>query len=212
MDKREVLDIIFETKLVAIIRTESPHQVVEIARSLEEGGIKAIEITMTVPDAVALVREARQSLEPGVLLGAGTVLDAETGRACILAGADFIVSPTADIGLIALCNRYGVAVVPGTLTPTEVLAAWQAGADLIKVFPAGDLGPGYIRSLRGPLPQVPLMPTGGIALDNASAFIQAGATALGVGSSLVGRGELSRQGLRELTERARKLVEAIAGG
>ncbi len=210
MDKRQVLGIIFDTKLVAIIRTESAAQVVEIVHALEEGGVKAIEITMTVPDAVSLLREARRSLGQGVLLGAGTVLDAETGRACILAGADFIVSPTTDFGLIGLCNRYGVVVVPGTLSPTEVLAAWQGGADLVKVFPAGDLRPGYIRSLRGPLPQVPLMPTGGINLDNAAAFIQAGAVALGVGRSLGGKGELSPQGLAELTERAWRFLKVIA--
>ncbi|MEO6807771.1 MAG: bifunctional 4-hydroxy-2-oxoglutarate aldolase/2-dehydro-3-deoxy-phosphogluconate aldolase, partial [Isosphaeraceae bacterium] len=150
-----------------------------------EGGVTAAEITFTVPDAIEIIRQVRRELGDAVVLGAGTVLDPETARAALLAGAEYIVAPTLNLDVIRLCRRYDKAVMPGAFTPTEVLSAWEAGADIVKVFPADVGGPTYLKSLHGPLPQIRLMPTGGVDLNTAEAFLKAGACCLGVGSSLV---------------------------
>ena len=171
--------------VVAVVRGEDAGPMVEVARSLAEGGVRAVEITLTVPDALAAIRAVRTALGGAVVVGAGTVLDPETARAALLAGAEFVVSPCLNLDVIRLCKRYGAVVMPGALTPTEVLAAWEAGADVVKVFPADLGGPGYLRALRGPLPQVRLMPTGGVDLGTGPAFLAAGACCLGVGSALV---------------------------
>ncbi len=179
--------------LVAIIRAPSGDQLAAVARALYEGGIDVIEVTFTVPRALEILAEVRRDLGDKILLGAGTVLDTETARAAFLAGAEFIVSPTLNLDVIRLCKRYGKLVVPGVFTPTEVLTAWEAGADIVKIFPADVVGPAYLRALRGPLPQIRLMPTGGVNLQTLRDFVKAGACAVGLGSSLV-ESEAVRQG------------------
>jgi 2-dehydro-3-deoxyphosphogluconate aldolase / (4S)-4-hydroxy-2-oxoglutarate aldolase len=209
MDKRQVIERVRELGLVPVIRAQSPDEASRAIEAIRAGGIDVIEITMTVPGAIPLITEIAQRF-PDAIVGAGTVLDADTARACILAGARFVVSPALDLGTIECCRRYGIAVLPGALTPTEVLKAWQAGADIVKVFPAGALGgASYIKALKAPFPQIDLIPTGGVSVDTAPAFIQAGAIALGVGADLVDLKAL-REGKAELlTERARRYVEVV---
>jgi 2-dehydro-3-deoxyphosphogluconate aldolase/(4S)-4-hydroxy-2-oxoglutarate aldolase len=210
MNKSEVLARIRDVGIVPVVRAESAEEAWRAIEAIRAGGVAILEITMTVPGAVQLIEAVARRVGAEAVVGAGTVLDAETARACIQAGARFVVSPALSPETIACCRRYGVAVMPGALTPTEVVAAWQAGADLVKVFPCGAVGgAGYIRALKAPLPQVDLVPTGGVSLDTAAAFIKAGAAALGVGADLVDLGAL-RQGRAEvLTERARQFVEAV---
>src|SRR3954466_14980089 len=180
-DLRRVLDC----GVVAVVRSPDSQQLVEACRALADGGVTVVEITMTVPDALDVVRAVRKALGDRVLLGAGTILDPETARAAFLAGAEYIVSPTLNLDVIKLCRRYDKVVMPGAFTPTEILTAWEAGADIVKVFPADIGGPSYLKALHGPLPQIRLMPTGGVDLSTAAAFLKAGACCLGIGSSLV---------------------------
>lgn len=185
MSRHRDLQRVLESGLVSIIRARSSDQLVNVARALYEGGIHVIEVTFTVPDALQILRDVQRELGDRILLGAGSVLDAETARAAILAGAEFIVSPVVNRDVIELCNRYDKVVMPGAFTPTEVVQAWQAGADVVKIFPADVGGPAYLKSLHGPLPQVRLMPTGGVNLETLGDFMQAGACAVGLGSALV---------------------------
>src|SRR5262245_51900962 len=185
MSRSDHLRRIIDTGIVAILRAPSGELLADVAEALATGGVDVIEVTFTVPQADQVLRELAGRLGSRVLLGAGTVLDTETTRIAMLAGADFIVSPAVNLDVIEMCRRYDKPVLPGAFTPTEVLAAWQAGADIVKVFPCDALGPGYLKALHGPLPQVRLMPTGGVNLETAAAFLKAGACALGVGSSLV---------------------------
>jgi 2-dehydro-3-deoxyphosphogluconate aldolase/(4S)-4-hydroxy-2-oxoglutarate aldolase len=209
MDKRQVMGRVRELGLVPVIRAQSPDEASRAIEAIRAGGIDVIEITMTVPGAIPLITEVARRF-PESIVGAGTVLDAETARACILAGARFVVSPALDLGTIECCRRYGIAVLPGALTPTEVLKAWQAGADIVKVFPAGALGgPSYIKALKAPFPPIDLIPTGGVSIDTAPAFIQAGAAALGVGADLVDLKALREGKADLLTERARRYVEVV---
>ena len=152
---------------------------------LPKGGVTSAEITFTVPDAIEVIRQVRKALGESIVLGAGSVLDAETARAAILAGAEYIVGPSVNLDVIRLCRRYSKVVMPGAFTPTEVVTAWEAGADIVKIFPSDLGGPSYLKALRGPLPQVRMMPTGGVDLSTAEAFLKAGACCLGIGSSLV---------------------------
>jgi 2-dehydro-3-deoxyphosphogluconate aldolase/(4S)-4-hydroxy-2-oxoglutarate aldolase len=209
MDKRQVVERVRELGLVPVIRAQSPDEATRAIEAIRAGGIDVIEITMTVPGAIPLITEVAQRF-PDAIVGAGTVLDADTARACILAGARFVVSPALDLGTIECCRRYGVAVLPGALTPTEVLQAWQAGADIVKVFPAGALGgASYIKALKAPFPQIDLIPTGGVSVDTAPAFIQAGAIALGVGADLVDLKALREGKASLLTEKARRYVDVV---
>jgi 2-dehydro-3-deoxyphosphogluconate aldolase/(4S)-4-hydroxy-2-oxoglutarate aldolase len=210
MDRSELIGRIKETGVIPVVRAESADEALGAVEAISAGGINVLEITMTVPGAVRVIEEVSRRHGGGAIVGAGTVLDAETARACILAGARFVVSPALDPETIACCRRYGVAVLPGALTPTEVVRAWSAGADLVKVFPAGALGgASYIKSLKAPLPQVELVPTGGVSLKTAADFIKAGASALGVGADLVDTKAL-REGRADLiTERARQYVEVV---
>ncbi|MBX6311301.1 MAG: bifunctional 4-hydroxy-2-oxoglutarate aldolase/2-dehydro-3-deoxy-phosphogluconate aldolase [Isosphaeraceae bacterium] len=185
MSREATLRRILDGGIVAVVRSESGEQLAKVVRALAEGGVSAAEITFTVPDAIEVIRRVRRELGESVVLGAGTVLDPETARTALLAGAEYIVAPTLNLDVIRLCRRYDKIVMPGAFTPTEVLAAWEAGADVVKVFPADVGGPGYLKALRGPLPQVRLMPTGGVDLDTAEAFLKAGACCLGVGGALV---------------------------
>src|SRR5438105_14348287 len=181
MSKEAQLRQVLDCGIVAVVRSPDSQQLVEVTRALADGGVTVVEITMSVPNALEVLRQVRQALGDRVLLGAGTVLDPETARAVLLAGAEYIVSPTVNLEVIRICRRYDKVVMPGAFTPTEVLAAWEAGADVVKVFPAEVLGPAFFRALRGPLPQVKLMPTGGVDLTTASEFLNAGAVCLGVG-------------------------------
>ncbi len=185
MSRETTLKRILDGGIVAVVRSESSESLVKVVRALAEGGVTAAEVTFTVPDALDVIRRVRAEIGDQIILGAGTVLDPETARAAILAGAEYIVSPVVNLDVIRLCRRYDRAVMPGAFTPTEVLSAWEAGADIVKVFPAEVGGPGYLKALRGPLPQIRLMPTGGVDLTTALAFLKAGACCLGVGSSLV---------------------------
>jgi len=167
---------------------------------------------MTTPGALGVIEQAAARAEEGVLFGAGTVLDGESARAAILAGAQFVVSPAFKPSLVEVCRRYSIPVLPGAYTPTEILAAWEAGADMVKVFPASVGGPAFIKALVAPLPQIDLVPVGGVELDNTADFIRAGAAAVGVGSSLINQRLLDDGDFPALTERARRLIEAVAQG
>jgi 2-dehydro-3-deoxyphosphogluconate aldolase/(4S)-4-hydroxy-2-oxoglutarate aldolase len=185
MSRQTTLQRILDGGIVAVVRSESPDRLVEVVRALAEGGVTSAEITLTVPDAIEVIRQVRKALGDSIVLGAGSVLDPETARAALMAGAEYIVSPSTNLDVIRLCKRYGKAAMPGAFTPTEVVTAWEAGADVVKIFPSDLGGPSYIRALRAPLPQIRMMPTGGVDLSTAEAFLKAGACCLGVGSSLV---------------------------
>src|ERR1043165_1669143 len=185
MAKEDHLNQILDCGIVAVVRSQDSQQLVEVVRALADGGVTVAEITMTVPGALDVVRQVRSALGDRVLLGAGTILDPETARAAILAGAEYIVAPTVNLEVIRLCQRYDKLVMPGAFTPTEILTAWEAGADIVKVFPADVVGPAFFKAMRGPLPQVKLMPTGGGDITTAADFLRGGACCLGVGSQLV---------------------------
>ncbi len=185
MSREATLKRILDGGVVAVVRSESSEKLVKVVEALAEGGVTAAEITFTVPNALDVIREAKRAIGDALVLGAGTVLDPETARAALLAGAEYLVAPNFNPDVIRLCRRYDKAVMPGAFTPTEVLAAWETGADVVKVFPADAVGPAYFKALRGPLPQIRLMPTGGVDLNTAEAFLKAGACCLGIGGSLV---------------------------
>jgi 2-dehydro-3-deoxyphosphogluconate aldolase / (4S)-4-hydroxy-2-oxoglutarate aldolase len=210
MKKEDVLRRIREVGVVPVVRASSAEEALQVIEAIKAGGVPILEITMTVPRAVSVIEQVIAAYGNDAVVGAGTVLDADTARACILAGAQFVVSPALDLGTIACCRRYGVAVMPGALTPTEVVQAWTAGADFVKIFPAGALGgASYLKALKAPLPQIELIPTGGVSLKTAADFIKAGASALGVGADLVDTKAL-REGRGDLiTERARQYIEIV---
>ena len=186
MNKSDVLRRINEVGVVPVVRAASPEEAIQVIEAIKTGGLSILEITMTVPRAVKVIEEVASRYGDEVLVGAGTVLDAETARDCIRAGANFIVSPSLNLQTIEFCLRESIAVFPGALTPTEVVTAWQAGADAVKVFPCGAVGGAkYLASLKAPLPQIEMIPTGGVSLSTAAGFIAAGAFALGVGADLV---------------------------
>ena len=210
MNKSEVIHWIKETGVIPVVRAMSADEAMRAIDAIKEGGISVLEITMTVPGAVRVMEEVATRYGSDVLVGAGTVLDAETARACVLAGARFVVSPALNLETIALCRRYSVVVMPGALTPTEVVQAWTAGADFVKVFPCDALGGAkYLKSLKAPLPQIELVPTGGVSLKTAGDFIKAGASALGVGSDLVDSKTLREGQASLITERARQFLEVV---
>jgi 2-dehydro-3-deoxyphosphogluconate aldolase/(4S)-4-hydroxy-2-oxoglutarate aldolase len=209
MSKETHLRHILECGIVAVVRSPDSSQLVEAARALADGGVTVVEITMTVPGALDVVRQVRAALGERVLLGAGTVLDPETARAALLAGAEYIVAPTVNLDVIRLCQRYDKIVMPGAFTPTEILGAWEAGADIVKVFPADVVGPAFFKALRGPLPQIRLMPTGGVDLTTAAAFLKAGACCLGVGGQLVEPKAVAERNFARIRELARQYVEIV---
>jgi 2-dehydro-3-deoxyphosphogluconate aldolase/(4S)-4-hydroxy-2-oxoglutarate aldolase len=210
MTKQDVLRKIAEVGLVPVVRAQSADEAMKVADAIREGGVPVLEITMTVPGALGVMEQVVRRFGSDVVLGAGTVLDAETARACILAGARFVVSPALDLATIEMCRRYSVAVIPGALTPTEVVAAWSAGADVVKIFPCGALGgASYIKSLKGPLPQVEMIPTGGVSVKTAADFIRAGSMALGVGADLVDTAAIRDGNGKLVTDKAREYVRLV---
>lgn len=211
MTRDEVLEGLLLAKAVAVVRIKDASRLAEAAAALRRGGITAIEVTMTVPGAVDIIREMVRGREPGTLVGAGTVLDAGQATDVIGAGADFVVSPVTDRDMVVACREAGVLVVPGAFTPTEIVAAWRAGADLVKVFPATSLGPQFVRDLRGPLPEVRLMPTGGVTIENAREYLAAGAAAVGLGGALVDAKSVEARDWAGIEARARRLAAAISG-
>lgn len=210
MSRHDDLARVLKCGLVAIIRADSGEQIVPVARALYEGGIDVIEVTFTVPNAVDVLSAVKKELGKQILLGAGTVLDPETARTALLAGAQFLVSPTVNLDVIKLALRYDKLIMPGAYTPTEILAAWEAGADVIKVFPADIGGPPYLKALKGPLPQIRLMPTGGVNLQTLPEFIKAGACAVGLGSSLVEKDAVEQGDVTRIRDLARQYVDLIA--
>ena len=208
-DKEKNLQEIINCGVVAIVRVGSAQEAIDVCMAIAKGGVKPIEVTMTVPGAVDAIKEFKSVVKDKVLVGAGTVLDPETARAVILAGAEFVVSPTLNLKVIEVCRRYSKIVIPGTFTPTEILTAWEAGADIVKVFPATVGGPQYLKDIKGPLPQIRLMPTGGVNLENTPDFIRAGAVAVAAATSLVDKKAVSERNWGLITETARKFVEAV---
>jgi 2-dehydro-3-deoxyphosphogluconate aldolase/(4S)-4-hydroxy-2-oxoglutarate aldolase len=212
MNKVEKLKIIRDTGVIAIMRAKSSEQLISAADAIKKGGVKVIEVTMTTPGALEVISTAKKRYGSEVIFGAGSVLDPETGRAAILAGADFVVAPTLNLELIAMCNRYSIPVAPGCYTPTEALTGWEAGADLIKLFPASFGGPDLVKAILAPLPQIQIIPVGGVNLETAAEFIKKGSAALGVGSSLVSQKLLDAGDLDELTRRAAGFIEQVKIG
>jgi 2-dehydro-3-deoxyphosphogluconate aldolase/(4S)-4-hydroxy-2-oxoglutarate aldolase len=210
MDKQEVLRRVAEVGIVPVVRASSAEEAMQVVEAIKAGGVPVLEITMTVPRAVRVIEQVADRYGDEVVVGAGTVLDAETARACILAGAQFVVSPSLNVNTIEMCRRYSIAVLPGALTPTEVINAWTAGADVVKVFPCGALGGAkYLKSLKAPLPQVEMIPTGGVSLATAAEFIEAGALALGVGADLVDTKAIRAGQPEKVTEAARAYIAAV---
>ncbi|MDF2761630.1 MAG: putative aldolase [Thermomicrobiales bacterium] len=203
-------ETIAENGLVAIVRLDDLSAAIPLTEALLRGGVRSVEFTFTNPLAGRVIEQVRGALTGQVAVGAGSVLDPETARVAVLAGAEFVVTPTLNVATIELCSRYGVPTVIGALTPTEILTAWQAGASYVKVFPATVGGPQYLKDVRGPLPQVKLIPTGGVNLDNAADFIRAGASAIAVGSNLVDAPTVRNEDWATLEERARQFSEVVA--
>lgn len=205
MNKEEVLQKISEYGVVAVIRMNDPEKLSKVIEAIRIGGVKCIEITMTVPGAVEVIRALASTVPPDVLIGAGTVTSAEIAVAVIGAGAQFVVSPVLNLEVIAVCKKHSVACMPGCYTPTEIFTAWSAGADVCKVFPATSLGPKYFKDLSGPFPQIKLMPTGGVTIENVGEWIAAGAVAVGIGSDLLDKKAIDSGNYEALTERAAKM-------
>ena len=207
MKKTEVLEQIFTSGVVAVIRLKDKQRLARVIDAVQSGGVKCIEITMTVPGAVEVIRELIPSVPKDVLIGAGTVTNRETALKVIDAGAAFVVGPVFNPEIVELCNQRDVAVMPGCFSPTEIFSAWSAGADIIKVFPATSLGPKYFKDVHGPFPEIRLMPTGGVTIDNVGDWVKAGAVAVGIGSDLLDKKAIAEERYEVLTERARRMVQ-----
>lgn len=212
MAEKNVMEQILEGGVVAIMRAENSDQLLVAAEAVLAGGINAIEVTMTTPGALEVVMKAAEKLGDEVLFGVGSVLDSVTARAAILAGADYVVCPTLNIGTIEVCKRYSVPVLPGAYTPTEILTAWEAGASLVKVFPASAGGPDYIKAVKGPLPQIRLAAVGGVTIENTADFFRAGVELIGVGGELVNQKLLDARDFGEITKRARLFHDETVKG
>ena len=209
MHREKIVTKIIESGIVAVIRLKEKEKLLDIINSLSRGGISAMEITMTTPHAVEIIKDFSQQIGDNFILGAGTVLDSETARAVILAGAQFVVSPVTNLDMIKTVHRYDKAVFPGAFTPTEILNAWENGADIVKVFPATALGPQFFKDVQGPLPHVRLTPTGGVSLENAGEFISCGASCLGVGTALLNKKMIENSDWNALTENTKKFVGEV---
>ena len=209
MSKEFDLARVLNSRIVAVVRSTHIGQLTDVAEALLAGGVEIVEITFTVPRAHRVLEQLAERLGDKILLGAGTVLDPETARTALLAGAKFIVSPTLNLDVIRLCQRYDKLVLPGALTPTEVLTAWEHGADIVKIFPSDLTGPAYLKALHGPLPQIRLMPTGGVNLLTAADFLRAGACALGIGGSLVEAEAIAAGNMARIESLARQYVQVV---
>jgi len=209
MSKAEQLQRVLDAGIVAVVRAPEPDGLVEVIRALADGGVTVAEVTLTVPKALEIIAEAKKELGDAVLLGAGTVLNAETCRSALEAGAEFIVAPVVNLQVIELCQHQDKIVMPGAFTPTEILTAWEAGADIVKVFPADVVGPAFFKAMRGPLPKIRLMPTGGVDLTTAADFLKAGACCLGIGGQLVDLKRVAARDFDGLRELAAKYVEVV---
>ncbi len=209
MTKLEIIDRILNPGIVAIIRADSSEQLIDAATALYEGGVTGMEVTMTTPNALQVIADVRKKFGDKVLIGVGSVLDTETCRAAILAGAEFVVTPVTRPAVIGMCNRYGKPIASGAYTPTEALTAHESGADFIKIFPADQLGPTYIKNILAPLPMLRIIPTGGVTVETAASFIHAGCVALAAGSSLVGKDVLKNKDWKKLSATAAAFVEAV---
>jgi len=209
MSREKQLQQVLDSGIVAVVRASDGTHLVEVLRTLWEGGVTVAEVTFTVPNALDVIRQASKELAGKVLLGAGTVLDPETARAAILAGAEFIVSPSLNLDVIKLCRRYDKLVMPGSFTPTEIVTAWEAGADIVKVFPADIVGPAFFKAMKGPLPQVKLMPTGGVDLKTGPEFLKAGAVCLGVGSQMIEPKAVSERNMDRIRDLGRQYIEMV---
>ncbi len=206
----EKVEKLVDSGVVAVMRGVDPDTVVDTADALREGGVTAVEITADTPGAMEMIREVSDELGGGdTIVGAGTVLDPETARSALLAGAEFVVAPNLNLEVIEVCNRYGAPVAPGVMTPTEAVRAFEAGADVAKVFPAATLGPGHLAAMKGPLEQIPMMPTGGVNLDNVDEFVEAGASVVGAGSALVDDEAVAAGDFDAVTERAREFSDRV---
>src|ERR1700730_5833129 len=211
MNAKEILAFITEVGIVPVVRTSSADAAVHAVEALYEGGVRAAEITMTVPGAIRALEKVADQFGNKIMLGAGTVLDPETARACMLAGAEFFVTPSLRVSTIEMVKRYSKVICPGALTPTEVLTAWESGADVVKVFPCGNVGgPKYIKALKGPFPQIEMIPTGGVNLETAGEFLKAGACAVAVGGELVDAKSIKEGRFDVIEDRARQYLAAIA--
>jgi 2-dehydro-3-deoxyphosphogluconate aldolase/(4S)-4-hydroxy-2-oxoglutarate aldolase len=210
MNKSEIIQRIRDIGIIPVVRASSADEAIQVVEAIRAGGVSLLEITMTVPGAVQVIEQLTRRFGDEAMVGAGTVLDPETARACIDAGAKFIVSPSLNLDTIAYCGEQNIPVMPGALTPTEIVTAWNAGADFVKVFPCGAMGgASYIKSLKAPLPQIELVPTGGVTLTTAASFIQAGAAAIGVGADLVDVKAIRAGHASKVTEAALAYVEAV---
>lgn len=209
LEKAEICRRLLEPGIIAILRADSSEHLVEVAEALHKGGITAVEVTMTTPDALQVISEVVARFSGKILMGAGTVLDPETCRAAILAGAEFVVTPVTKPEVIRLANRYGKPIVNGAYTPTEALLGYETGADFIKIFPADQLGPAYIKNLLAPLPMLQLVPTGGVTPESLGDYVRAGAVGVGVGSTLVSKEALKKGDFAAITHRAKEFVRAI---
>ena len=207
MNKAEVVNRIIDSGVVAVIRLKDTNRLLKVIEAVRSGGVKSIEITMTVPGAIEIISQLSKVVPADVLIGAGTVVDEETAEQVIEAGAAFVVGPVLNLGIVSLCVKRGIVVMPGCYTPTEILAGWKAGADIIKVFPATSLGPKYFKDLRGPFPDIRLMPTGGVTIDNVGEWIKAGACAVGIGSDLLDKNAIEEERYEVLTERAARMIQ-----
>ena len=207
--RHERLTQLLECKVIAVIRMTDTDKLADVIGAIRQGGVEWIEITMVVPDAIEVLRETSRRAGASAVIGAGTVLDPETARLAIMAGAEFIVSPILNLDVIRLAHRYDRLAIPGAFTPTEILTAWEAGADVVKVFPATSLGPKFVKDVGGPLPQVKLCPTGGVTVENAREFIAAGAACVGIGTNLLDNKAIAEGRYDHLTQRAKELVANV---
>jgi 2-dehydro-3-deoxyphosphogluconate aldolase/(4S)-4-hydroxy-2-oxoglutarate aldolase len=210
MEKQQVADLIREEKFIPVVRVATPREALDVADALKAGGARLIEVTFTVGGALEVIRELKRKYQDEIVLGAGTVLDVEGAASALLAGAEFLVSPAFDMGVVRFAKESNRLVIPGAMTPTEILNAWKAGADMVKVFPAGRLGgPHYIRSIRGPFPDIPLVPTGGVDLQSAASYMKAGAAALGVGGELVDKKAIAEKRFDWISETTKTFLRTI---
>jgi 2-dehydro-3-deoxyphosphogluconate aldolase/(4S)-4-hydroxy-2-oxoglutarate aldolase len=209
MSRIDNLNLILKSPVIAVIRMTDTSRLIKVINALSNGGVKCLELTFTIPNALDVIKEVSKNVSSEFLVGAGTVLDPETARSAILAGAKFVVSPVLNKDIILLCHRYDILSIPGAFTPTEILTAWDYGADIVKVFPATVLGPKYFKDVKGPLPYVRLLPTGGVTVDNAGEFIRAGACAVAAGTDLLDKDAIANNKFEIITDKAKKIMENV---